>query len=250
MKDFFGFYQNLENIQHPFRVFGVGHLVYIIVTSVTIYLCFRKYKQCEEDVKIKWQRGFAYYFFIQEMIFYIWIYFSCKENVFWEILQLELCTACLFVNFSTIFHQNKQVRFFGALMGLIGGPVAMIYPATVDAIYPVFSYRLINFYMTHGAYIFFSLMLMYDSELLNRKRFVKNLGIVACMYTAVYFFNLKFDTQYMFVGTPPEIGIIRMIYDVVGNVMFLPTVLLLFSGAQVLVYFGVKKLQWMCYKEA
>lgn len=249
MKDFWGFYQNLEHIENPFRVFGLGHFLYIAAVFVVIYLCIRRYKRCDESGKIKWQRGFAYYFFIQEMFFYAWTYFSCKEDPLFEVLQLELCTACLFMNFSTLFHKSKQVRFFGALMGVIGGPIAMLYPATIAEIYPVFGYRLLNFFMTHGAYILFSLMLLYDGELLNKKRLFKNMGIVACMFTFVYFFDRRFGTQYMFVGTPPEIGIIRMVYDFVGDLAFLPTVIVIFSGVQVLVYFGVKKLQRLVYRQ-
>lgn len=247
MKDFWTFYQNLEHVERPFRVFGLSHWAYIAAVLAVLLGCFRRYKQCDNSGKRRWQRGFALYFFIQEMFFYAWTYFSCKENALFEVLQLELCTVCLFMNFSTLFHQNKQVRFFGAVMGLIGGPVAMIYPATVAEIYPAFSYRLINFFMTHGAYIFFSMMLLSDETLLNRKRLIRNIAIAAGMLTFVYFFDLKFHTQYMFVGTPPEIGVIRMVYDLVRPVAFLPAALVIFSAAQALVYTLVKKLQRLLY---
>lgn len=250
MKDFWGFYQNLGPIQAPFQVFGLAHLAYILSFLTIVVLCFRKYRTCSAPGKRKWQRGFACYFFIQEMFFYAWTYFSCKTDPLFEVLQLELCTACLFMNVSTLFHQNRQVRFFGALIGLIGGPIAILYPATVADIYPAFCYRLLNFYMTHSAYILFSLMLLEDQALLTRGRLLKNIGIAGCMLTFVYFFDLKFQTQYMFVGTPPEIGFIRAIYDVVGNLGFLPTALLAFSAAQTLVYLAMKKLQALIYPKA
>lgn len=250
MKNFWTFYQNIEQIEHPFHVFGTAHFLYILVTIAVVILCFHRYKKCSESGRTRWQHCFAWYLFIQEMFFYAWTYVNCKENVVFEVLQLELCTACLFMNFSTIFHQNKQVRFFSALLGFIGGPIAMIYPATVADIYPAFSYRLLNFFMTHGTYILFSLMLLQDGELMNRKRLWKHLGIVGCMLTAVYFFDLKFHTQYMFVGTPPSIGIIRMVYDFVGNIAFLPTAILIFSAVEVLMFFGVRKIQKFAYRQA
>lgn len=253
MRTFWGFYADFKRLEHPFRVFGIAHFLYITAFLLIIIMCFRKYKTCGAEGKRKWQRSFALYFFIQEMFFYLWTYVSCKVNgipPLFEVLQLELCTACLFMNFSTLFHDNKQVRFFGAVMGLIGGPIAILYPATVAEIYPIFCYRMLNFFMTHASYIFFSLMLLHDEELLNKNRLIRNLGIVACMFTAVYFFDLKFGTQYMFVGTPPSIGIVRMIYDIVGNFAFLPTVLVIFSTVEVIVYFGVKKLQNLAYKNA
>lgn len=249
MKHFWTFYQDLTYIEHPFRVFGPAHVAYILASLSAIWLCFRAYKRCGEAGRRTWQRGFAYYFFIQEMFFYAWTYFSCNTDPLFEVLQLELCTACLFMNFSTLFHQNKQVRFFGALVGLIGGPIAILYPATVAEIYPAFCYRLINFFMTHTAYVFFSLMLLSDSQLLTWKRLVKNMGIAYGMLTCVYFFDLKFHTQYMFVGTPPEIGFIRAVYDVVGDLAFLPIAIVVFSAYQALMYLLLKKLQRAAYPE-
>lgn len=249
MRDFWAFYQNIEELPHPFRMLSFGHGIYVAVILLLIVLCFRKYRQCSSEGKRKWQRGLAYYLFIQEMFFYAWTYFLCKENVVFEVLQLELCTVCLFVDFSTLFHNNKQVRFFGALIGMIGGPIAMLCPATVADVYPVFSYRMFNFFMTHGAYILFSLMLLEDMELLNRERLLRHLGIMAGLLTFVYLFDRRFGTQYMFVGTPPKIGIIRMVYDAVGDAAFLPTAIVIFSAVQILMYFVVKKVRVVCYPE-
>lgn len=248
MKTFWTFYQNLETVPHPFRVFGIFHLVFILLTLTAVVLLFRAYKKQDQAGRRKWQRILAAYFIIQEIFFYVWTYEGCQTAPLFEVLQLELCTACVFVNFSTLFHENKQARFFGAVVGFIGGPIALVYPAAVADIYPAFSYRLIQFFMTHGAYVLFSLMLLADSELLTRKRLRNNLIIIACMLTFVYFFDRRFGTQYMFVGTPPEIPIIRMVYDLVGQVAFLPVAIVIFSLYQSLIYWLVKKLQKEVYR--
>lgn len=247
MKTFWTFYQNLETVPHPFRVFGLSHGIYIALTIAAIALIFRAYRAADLGGKRRWQRGIAIYLFVQEMFFYGWTFFSCQENALFETLQLELCTFCLFANFSTLFHENKQVRFFGAVVGMIGGPIAAIYPATVADIYPAFSYRLVNFFMTHGAYILFSLMLLSDEGLLTKKRLAVNTGILAGLLTAVYFFDRRFGTQYMFVGTPPQIGFIRVLYDLVGQYLFLPMAIVILSLYQGLVYRLVKGLQKIAY---
>lgn len=250
MRDFWGFYQNFKHIETPFRLFGFAYYTYLAVIVAVVCLCFKRYKKTDAGGKNKWQRGCAWYLFIQEMFFYVWTYCSCKTAPLFEVLQLELCTFCLFANVSTLFHKNRQVRFFGAVIGLIGGPIALLYPATVADIYPAFCYRVLNCYMTHGAYVLFALMLLEDQELLNRECLVKNMEIFTCMLTFVYFFDMKFGTQYMFVGTPPNIGIIRMVYEFVGPVLFLPTAIVIFNAVQTLVYLGVKKLQKAVYREA
>lgn len=248
MKNFWTFYTNIDSLSNPFHVLGLSHFGFLLMTAGAILLIFQNYKNCDDAGKRKWEHILGWYLFIQEMFFYVWTW--CGSRDFWDVLQLELCTFCLFVDFSTIFHKNKQVRFFGALMGFIGAPIALIYPATVADIYPAFSYRLITFYMSHGTYILFAFMLLHDKELLTKERLKKNMVIMTCTIIAIYFFNLAFGTQYMFIGTPPEIPIIRMVYDVVGQIAFLPVAIIVFTAYQMLAYFVVKKIQQAAYKEA
>lgn len=247
MENFWTFYQNIEIVEHPFRVFSLGHLAYVAFTAAAIYLLLRVYKKQDEQGKRKWENGLAAFIFLQEIFYYGWICVGCKTNLLFEVLHLELCTACVFFDASCLLHRNKQVRFFGAVMGIFGAPIAIAYPATVADIYPAFSYRIIGFYLSHGALVLFSLMLLSDRELLTKKRLLTNIGISAGMLVAVYFFNLKFGTQYMFVGTPPEIGIIRMVYDFVGSIAFLPTAVVVFSCYEGLMYLFVKKIQRKIY---
>lgn len=248
MKNFWSFYQNMELVPHPFRVFGISHLIYLLLTAAVIWRIVKLYKKQDEAGKRKWQIGVAAFLLIQELFYYGWICVGCRENLLFEVLSLELCTFCVFSGVSTMFLKNKQVRFFSAVVGLIGAPIAMVYPATVTEIYPAFSYRLIGFYLSHGGLVLFALLMLSDRELLTKKRLVNNLIIVGAMLTAVYFFNIPFGTQYMFVGTPPEIGIIRLVYDLTGK-FFLPAALAIFSTYQILIYFVSGKIQRLIFAE-
>ena len=51
------------------------------------------------------------------------------------------------------------------------------------------------------------------------------------MFTFAYFVNKACGTQYMFVGSPPSIGVIRSIYEISG-----PFFLLWVYGAMVLLH--------------
>lgn len=247
MGNFWTFYQNIETLAHPFRVFSFAHLAYVVLTVAVIVGLLKAYKKRDEAGKVRWQRIVAAVILIQEIFFYAWIWVGCEMDPFFEVLHLELCTFCVFLDASILFCQNKQVRFFGAVIGLLGAPIAIAYPVTVAEIYPAFSYRLIGFYLSHGALVLFALMMLSDRELLSRKRLLINTGILAAMLTFVYFFNLKFGTKYMFVGIPPEIGIIRMVYDAVGPYAFLPAAAVILCAYQALMYFVAKKIQKWVY---
>lgn len=243
MRDFWSFYQNIESVPHPFRVFSLAHVGYVLVTCAVIFWILKAYKKQNETGKQRWQRVLGAFLFVQEIFYYGWICVGCQTNLLFEVLHLELCTFCVFAGASVMFTRNAQVRFFAALMGLIGAPIAICYPVTVAEIYPAFSYRLIGFYLSHGALVLFALMMLSDRQLLTRKGMVNNLLIAAALLISVYFFNLGFGTQYMFVGTPPEIGIIRLVYDLVGQYAFLPVAVVIFSAYQVMMYFVAKKIQ-------
>lgn len=245
MNNFFTFYKNLETIPNPFQIFSLFHFGCLLLTAGTILFLFSKYKECDEQTRMKWQHRTGWFLFSLEMLLYMWIWFNCGE--FLEVLHLELCTVCLFLDFSTNFHKSKQVRFFGAVIGFLGAPIALIYPATIADIYPQAAYIVLTFFLTHGTYILFALMFLDDPELLTQKRLINNLIIVACLLTAVYFFDKRFGTQYMFVGTPPQIPIIRMVYDFVGPVLFLPIAIIILDTYQCLIYCAVKKIQKITY---
>lgn len=247
MENFWTFHQDLGNINNAFKVLSISHFLYLFLAMISIYFIIRKYSKCTYANKIRWQRGMGYFFVVEEMMYYSWILIHCQENLIFEFISLELCSICSLVNISTLFHQNKQVRFFSACMGLLGGTLAMLYPINVANVYPFFSYRILSFFITHSAYIILALMFIQDYELIRVKRLLINMGICAGMIVTIYFINLAFDTHYMFVGTPPEIGIIRIVYDIVGNLAFLPVVLLVFSAIQALVYSILKWFQQYIY---
>lgn len=246
MQNFWTFYQNMGPLSHPFRVFGPAHLGYVLAAAAVILAVLKAYRRQDEAGKRKWQRVVAVLLILQEIAYYGWVAVGCRENRLFELLSLELCTVCVFTGFSTLFHENKQVRFFSALMGLLGAPVAIAYPATVSELYPSFCYRLIQFYTSHGLLVLFALMVLSDAELLTKARLWKNIAIAAGMLLFAYVFNRIFGTQYMFVGNPPQISIIRLVYDLTGPA-FLFVAIGIFSGYQVLLYAVVKKLQRVIY---
>lgn len=249
MNDFWTFYQNLKDIRNPFQLFSVSHLLYMLITFTIIAVLFNKYKRSNVESKLHWQKNLAVYFLLEELIYYIWVFISCRENVFFEILSLELCTICAFVNFSTRFHYNKQVRFFSIIIGFFGGMIAVIYPANVIDIYPALSYRLINFYMLHGMFILFAFMFLEDASIMCSLNLKRNIVIGAIMFTLVFIFNIIFNTHYMFVGIPPKIAIIHMVYELFGVICFLPVAIFCFSLIQIIIYFIIKQFRFVLYKD-
>ena len=242
MENFFKYYTEIEQMTNPLKTFSFQHLMLLVITFVFIGILYKKYSSISEEKQRTFMKWFAVYYFLEEAIYYTWIVFHCHCSDLWlQLLPLELCTLCVYMNIASVFTKSKTIRFFSMVTGMIAGSIAMIYPANITEIYPVFSYRTINFYMLHGSFVLFSLLQLKDQSLLQKYYLKRSYFIICGMFTVAFIVNVMLDTQYMFVGIPPEIGIIASVYQITGVMFFLPVVYVVLFLFQGLTYLVMKK---------
>lgn len=253
MKDFFTFYTDINSMSLPFLAFGFAHIVFVLCAFLGITLLFRKYNMLSNIKQQKFQLYMAIFFLVEEAIYTSWALLVSSGSAWQQVLPLELCSLCVYMNVLTVFLKKDYLRFFSGVVGLIAGGVAILYPANISGLYPVFSYRTINFYILHSSFILFSLIQLKDVSLLQYHYMKKNFIIVACMFATAFTVNLMLKTQYMFVGVPPQISFIASLYQLTGIFFFLPAVLVGIALIQVIVVFCLRKIyhvkQFECIKE-
>lgn len=242
MKDFFTFYTDIRGMAMPFNAFSLAHVTYVFLAIVCIAILYRVYTSLSSLKKEKFLVGMGIYFLVEELIYTIWLLLFCRDNTLKQVMPLELCSLCVYMNVITIYLKKDYLRFFSGSVGTLAGIVAIMYPANIDGLYPVFAYRTINFYCLHASFILFGLIQLKDTSLLNYCYMKKNLLIVSLMFTVAFFINLVFKTEYMFVGIPPQIGIIAALYQKTGIVLFLPAIILALALIQVLFLFITRKI--------
>ncbi len=224
MKEFFTYFTDIQYMEHPFTTFSIGHIGMLLITFLVIYMLYKYYVALSEDRKNKFQKHMAVYFLLEELLYTIWILWKCHDHVLIQLLPLELCSVCVYVNIASALTRRRTFCFFSAVIGMIAGSVAMIYPANISGLYPVISYRTINFYMLHGSFILFSLIQLRNKELIKGCYMKRNYIILCSLFTIAFIVNLMLDTQYMFVGIPPQISIIASVYQITGIAFFLPAI--------------------------
>lgn len=237
MKDFFTFYTDISTMDLPFMAFQVFHLLFLAVSILVIASLFRFYNHLSAKGQRKFQIGMAVYFVMEEVLYTIWLLLNCHDQVWRQILPLELCSLCVYMNALTVYLQKDYLKFFSGVVGITAGLVAIAYPVNISGLYPVVSYRSINFYILHSGFILFALIQLKNGSLLQYRYMKKNYLIVCCMFIVAFFVNLLLNTQYMFVGIPPKISFIASLYNLTGVVLFLPAVLFVISLIQWLVVF-------------
>lgn len=235
--NFFTFYTDIQELRFPFETFHFLHFVVLMLLFTIITLALRKYQRLDQAGQDRFQLYMAIYFFVEELIYSLWLIFQCHDGLWQELLPLQLCSICVYVSIASVLFKRTELRFFCGVVGTLAGLVAILYPANISGLYPAFSYRTINFFLLHGAFILFGLIQLQDESLLRYGNIKRCSCLLMVMFLVAFLVNLKFHTNYMFIGIPSTIGLIRMIYQMSGLVLFIPVIMLLLILIQYTVVF-------------
>lgn len=237
MNNFFSFYKDISNMHQPFIAFHWIHFVTLGILFLTIWFFLRRYRAMHLEQQRKFQIHMAIYFLLEEVIYSGWLLLNCHQDVWLELLPLQLCSFCVYVAIAAVYFQKVELRFFCGVIGTVAGLIAIVYPANISYLYPAFSYRTINFFMLHGAFILFGLIQLQDESLLRYGNIKRCSILLSIMVIIAFGANLVLHTDFMFIGIPSSIALIRGIYKMTGIVMFIPTILILLTLIQYIVVF-------------
>lgn len=246
--EFFMYYKEMQSMWLPFQTFHWIHVIMLVLIFVSIRFLLNKYRRLDEMGQRKFQIGMAIYFFLEEVLYSLWLLWRCHEDVWLEIMPLQLCSLCVYVAIAAVYFERRELRFFSAIVGTLAGFVAIVYPANISQLYPVFSYRTINFFILHGAFILFGWIQLEDTSLLRYENIKRCTCLLSIMFATAFLANLAWHTDYMFIGAPPTIGFIHMLYMATGKLFFLPMVIILLILIQYMTVFLFRKI--VCKKNA
>lgn len=236
MKDFFTYFTDIKHIDLPIQVFSLFHLFILGIGFTVIILIYKKLVRMHENKQNRFMIYMAFYFLIEEALYYLWIFIVCKKDPLFQMLPLHLCSVCAYMSALCVYLKTDWIRCFCAIMCIFGGLIALIYPANIDSIYPLFHYRTINFFILHFSFVLFGFMQLRHAESIQY-RYIKQCMILLVLLTSVSFIvNFYFKTDYMFMQVPPTIGFIKIIYTVVGDYLFLPTAYIILG---LVMFFGI-----------
>lgn len=229
MKEFFTYYTNLRHIDFPIIAFSSSHFILISIFVVLLIILYKKYSACDEVKQRKFQIVMAVYFILEELFYNSWVLSVCKSAPWQQILPFHLCTACVYISTACVILKKDWLRFFCAIICTLSGLIAIIYPANIDAIYPIFHYRTINFFMLHFSFILFGMIQLRYTSIMKYRYIFHSMCILSSLVIVAFITNCTLGTDYMFIENPPKISIIRWLYDVSG-VFFIPAVIMVLTA--------------------
>lgn len=242
MSDFFKYFSDINQVRFPLVSFHITHIMMLVLSILYIIFMLRYYDKKTKQGKKDFQKKLGIYFFVEEMIYMSWVLINCKQNAIMEIVPLQLCTICVYMNILSLYLKKDTLRFFSGVVGTLAGLTAIVYPANISGLYSFLSYRSINFFILHATFIIFGILQLRDTNLLHYRYLKGNMLILTVLVFCAFTFNSIFHTDYMFLGSPPQIGFIKELYNIVGVVLFLPVVLLILYSIQYGALFCIRKI--------
>ncbi len=249
MNDFFTFHNDIHEMKMVFSTFHISHFMYLTLSLLFIMMLYKHYCTLDEQKQLRMQKKLGIYFLVEECIYTIWLLLFCHERVWVQILPLELCSFCTYIDAYSAFSQKEESCFFSGVIGIFAGTAALLFPMNISGLYPFFSYRTINFFMLHAAFILFALMQLKKESILDSKYLHKNYVFLCLLFTIAYIANIFLKTQYMFIGTPPTLPVIKDIYYIVGSSLFLPFVWVVLYLLQSIVFLLLRRVYHSAYRK-
>lgn len=195
-----------------FVMFSTEHIMAIALLFLSIFILFLAKKNVlhqQEHLRVI-QRLFAASLLIMEIFYHVWMVSTERWNLS-SSLPLELCSISLLVAVALLWTGNRRLYMFVFFAG-IGGAIQATGTPVLDVGFPHFRY--FHFFYTHIGIIltalYFTWIKGYQPTF---KGIVNTMIALNILLPFIFFVNLVFDANYMFLRMKPANG---SLLDVLG----------------------------------
>ena len=200
MERFFTQYYNELSASAGFRLYGPGHLLFLLVIALGVAAACRVYRRARPKTQISLLCGAACVCLALELgkqivIFVAWPYYPLDQ------LPFHLCSLGIFVQVADVFmpRLRKTTREILYSLSLPGTVAALLFPGW--AVFPLLSIFSLHSFLTHSILLCYPLLLLSSRQLQPAWRNLWRCALFVIV-TAVplYFFNKRFATNFFFIN--------------------------------------------------
>ena len=182
-----------------FGSLGIGHLIWLVVIAIVILVYMKWYRKAKERGKRKLEIIAA-----SSLIFWIVaraIYIALIHEKFLYELPLHLCSmAGILCGVHCIMHWKWLGQVLYSLC-LPGAVLALLFPNW--SFYPAIHFLSMESFLFHMGILLYVFMMLYSHEIVpDIHKLWQVILFMTIVVTPIYFFDKKFDVNYMFVNRP------------------------------------------------
>ena len=197
------FLDTVETIESGvgFSSFGACHLIWLAAFVVITVVCSLIYKKSGEKARCVWRKVIAS-LLVADEIFKVTM-LVIGDNYSLSYLPLHLCSINIIL---IAIHAFKPSKLFDNLlyMACIPGAIAALLFPTWTSL-PVANFMHLHSFTVHILLALYPIMLTVGGDIYPQAKYIpKSLLTLAIMAVPIYFFNLFFDTNFMFLMSADE----------------------------------------------
>lgn len=201
-----------------FRLFSMGHLIWLGSIALVIVLVCGKYRQSEEAGRKKMLCAVSALLIADELLKICVL--SAIGYYDASYLPLHLCSINIFVCLWYTLHPNRMAAEILYALSVPGALVALLSPTWVEL--PFVNVMSFHSFSVHGLLILYPMMLLVSGE--HRpciRRMWMPLLFLLVLCPLLYAFNTKFDTNFMFLNGTAENIVLETIERIVTPEFYL-----------------------------
>ncbi len=189
-----------------FRTFGLTHILWLLASLIFCIAICVFYGKLSESKRKSALKVLGTYIFLQELVKDLVLVLLGEFS--WENLPFHLCGINILLIAFDVVKQAKTVRSFLYYFAIPGAALALLFPNWTDM--PVWNFFHLHSFTIHILLVLYPLLLVTTGQVAtDLKSACKGVLLLVAMAIPVYFLNLLWDTNFMFLmesdsGNPLE----------------------------------------------
>lgn len=210
-----------------FSTFDKTHLLWLLAGLLLIVFAGILYKKLNPDRQKKMLRILGIYIFCQEMLKNVVVTAVGEFEVGY--LPLHLCGINILLIAFDIIKPTATVRSFLYYFCIPGAALALLFPNWTET--PFFNFFHWHSFLIHISLVMYPVLLVSAGQIkLNLKAALKSLALLIILAIPIYFLNILWETNFMFLREPDSGNPLELFQKLLGNHLWgfpilLPTVL-------------------------
>lgn len=197
-----------------FQTFDLTHILWLLAGLIICVAACIFYRRLSESKRKTALRVLGAYIFLQEIVKNLVL--ILLEEFSWGHLPFHLCGInILLIAFDTV-KQTKTVRSFLYYFAIPGAALALLFPNWTET--PVWNFFHIHSFTIHILLVLYPLLLVTTGQVAtDLKSALKGVGLLVAMAIPVYFLNLLWDTNFMFLMEPDSGNPLELFEKLLGS---------------------------------
>ena len=197
-----------------FQTFDLTHILWLLACMIICVAACIFYRRLSESKRKTALRVLGAYIFLQEIVKNLVL--ILLEEFSWGHLPFHLCGInILLIAFDTV-KQTKTVRSFLYYFAIPGAALALLFPNWTET--PVWNFFHIHSFTIHILLVLYPLLLVTTGQVAtDLKSALKGVGLLVAMAIPVYFLNLLWDTNFMFLMEPDSGNPLELFEKLLGS---------------------------------